>query len=130
MLGAGAALVAAAVVGVRWWGEWRRVLERSAVVEAREQVQRGGETYRARCASCHEEDGGTGPRLTGAVLGAYGSPQRLFDYTRLAMPYDAPGALSPGEYWDVVAFMASSRRLVTEPLVLTPQSAAGLAWSE
>ena len=70
-----------------------------------EQIAAGGAVYQAHCVRCHEQAGGIGPALHPEVLFAYGSPQHLVDYIKLAMPYDSVGSLNEDEYWDVVAHL-------------------------
>ena len=76
-----------------------------------EQIAAGGVVYRARCVRCHEQEGGIGTALHPEVLFAYGTPQRLVDYVKLAMPYDSVGVLEEGEYWDVVAYLLDAAGL-------------------
>ena len=84
-----------------------------------------GETlYQAKCIACHGPTGVEGPwdvlvgrvpndefpfgdggrvPLTIGNYWPYAPP--LFDYIRRAMPFDAPGSLSDGEVYDVVALL-------------------------
>ena len=73
------------------------------------QVAAGEALYETRCRSCHETDGGLGTRLTDQLVRSYGSARALFDYTRMSMPWDAPGTLSDEEYWRVTAYLVHSR---------------------
>ena len=59
---------------------------------------RAAELYEARCAVCHEVEGGIGTRLDRRVLAYYETARGLFNYVRLAMPYDAPRTLPDEEY--------------------------------
>lgn len=68
--------------------------------------------YRARCATCHEVEGGTGPELSAAVLEGYESSRRLHDYLAFAMPYEAPGSLDDEAYRAVVAWLLTDREVV------------------
>lgn len=78
--------------------------------QARRIAGHGAELYRTRCSSCHEVEGGIGPRLRPPVIGAY-DPQRLFEFLRRTMPYGAPGTLTEEEYRSVVHFLMVSRGL-------------------
>jgi cytochrome c len=97
-------------------------------------VDEGAEVYAARCASCHGPDGlGTpaGWPLVGRNPGdAFDFHQSLanerrrtvgnywpyattlFDYTRRAMPYDAPGSLMPDEVYAVTAWILWRNRII------------------
>ncbi len=90
--------------------------------QAAVQVERGENLYTQKCASCHDAEGGIGPRLTGKVLAGYRTIGTLFDYNRLAMPYGAPGSLSEEEYWDVLAYLLESRDLTTPTAPLNARS--------
>ncbi len=70
-----------------------------------EQIAAGDALYQQVCANCHNSEGGIGPRLEPAVLRAYGTPQAIHTYIKVAMPYDAPGSLTNDDYWDVVAYL-------------------------
>lgn len=77
--------------------------------------------YAAKCASCHGADGKSGKGLADAVVGGIGSltsaqpvktvgsfwpyATTLFDYTRRAMPLDAPQSLSDDEVYAVSAYI-------------------------
>lgn len=74
-----------------------------------EQVAAGEQVWQQRCVSCHLADGGNGPLLETDLLRSYGSALPLFDYTRMSMPWDAPGTLSDSAYWAVTAYLIDSR---------------------
>ena len=84
------------------------------------------ELYQTRCAFCHEVQGGIGSRLDARVLGSYGTAQLLFNYVRLAMPYQAPRTLSNDEYWLAVGHLLRSRRLVDEDAIVNDETAEGI----
>ena len=84
------------------------------------------ELYQARCAMCHEVEGGIGTRLDARVLASYGTAQLLFNYVRLAMPYGAPRTLSNEEYWMSVGHLLRSRGLVAEEAVVSEETAEGI----
>ena len=75
------------------------------------QATRGEKVYAASCASCHGDDlsgGGQTPALTGKEFnGDWNdlSMGDLFDRTRLSMPADKPGSLTPEQTVDVIAYL-------------------------
>ncbi len=85
------------------------------------------ELYQMRCAVCHEFEGGIGSPLYPRVLASYGSAQRLFNYVRLAMPYEAPRSLSNEEYWLAVGHLLRSRGLVNEDAVVNERTAEAIS---
>ena len=99
----------------------RRTLERR--IRERELA---AELYQMRCAACHEFEGGIGSLLDPRVLASYGTAQLLFNYVRLAMPYEAPRSLSNEEYWLAVGHLLRSRGLVDEDVVVNQETADGL----
>ncbi len=99
----------------------RRTLDRN--VRERELA---AELYQMRCAVCHELEGGIGSPLPPRVLASYGTAQLLFNYVRLAMPYQAPRTLSNEEYWLIVGHLLRSRRLVGEDAVVNEETAEGI----
>lgn len=99
----------------------RRTLERR--VRERELA---AEFYQMRCAVCHELDGGIGSPLGPRILASYGTAQLLFNYVRLAMPYEAPRTLTNEEYWQTVGHLLRSRGLVDEDAVVNQQTAEGI----
>ena len=94
--------------------------------EARER-ELAAEFYQMRCAVCHELEGGIGSPLSPRVLASYGTAQLLFNYVRLAMPYDAPRTLSDEEYWLAVGHLLRSRGLVGEDVSVNEDTAQGIA---
>ena len=88
----------------------------------RAQLARGEEVYRAQCYACHEVEGSIGVELSSRVLRYYENAGALLAYTRLTMPYSAPGSLSEQEYLDLVAYLVDSRGLAGG-FVLTARSA-------
>lgn len=104
-------------------------------------VVEGRAIYGGKCAHCHGVNGEGGPfdRLAGgATPGSFPFPddpkaQRsignywpyattLFDYTRRAMPFDAPGSLRDDEIYALCAFVMFLNGLVTEDTVLDAHS--------
>ena len=94
----------------------RRVQERAQAAEL----------YQMRCAACHEFEGGIGSPLDPRVLVSYGTAQLLFNYVRLAMPYEAPRTLSNDEYWLAVGHLLRSRGLVGEDVPVNAETAEGI----
>lgn len=90
------------------------------------QAARGAEVYDRECRHCHDVEGAIGVALSGRVIASYGTAQRLFNYLRVAMPYGAPGSRAEGEYWDLVAFLASDRVGRAVPLLGDTVAAAGV----
>ena len=108
-------LAAIAVIVPRRTGE-RRIQELALAAEL----------YQARCAVCHELEGGIGSPLGPRVVASYGTAQLLFNYVRLAMPYEAPRTLSNEEYWLTVGHLLRSRGLVAEDAVVNEETAEGI----
>ena len=107
-----------------------------AVIVPRRTPERGAlgrelaaEFYQMRCAVCHELEGGIGSPLSPRVLASYGTAQLLFNYVRLAMPYEAPRTLSNEEYWLAVGHLLRSRGLVDEDAVVDEETAEGITLS-
>jgi cytochrome c len=93
----------------------------------------GVEVYRMKCAACHGRTGTEGPFdvLVGGPAWADGDPPRprtignywpyattLFDYVRRAMPQNAPGTLTAGETYAVVAWLLAENGLVAPGAVM------------
>ena len=112
----GLALVTAIAVIVPKRGLERRIRERELAAEF----------YQMRCAACHELEGGIGSPLGPRVLASYGTAHLLFNYVRLAMPYEAPRTLSNEEYWLTVGHLLRSRGLVDEDAVVNQKTAEGI----
>ena len=102
----------------------RRTPERGA-----RERELAAEFYQMRCAVCHELEGGIGSPLSPRVLASYGTAQLLFNYVRLAMPYEAPRTLSNEEYWLAVGHLLRSRGLVDEDAVVNEETAEGITLS-
>jgi hypothetical protein len=97
----------------------RRTLERRA-----QERELAANFYQTRCGICHELEGGIGAPLSPRVLASYGTAQLLFNYVRLAMPYQAPRTLSNEEYWLSVGHLLRSRGFVDEDTVVNEETAA------
>ncbi len=117
------------------WGAWRLgavgllaagYLVAQAGAPARaytpDQVTAGGQVYAASCASCHGTRGeGAGrnapdaPLVVGPrALTGFRHAQELYEYLVDAMPQDAPGSLSPDDYWSVEAWLLAQNN-ISEP---------------
>lgn len=68
--------------------------------------------YEARCAYCHDLDGAIGVKLDERVIRSYGSARRLFNYLRIAMPYDAPRTMIDSDIWLTTGYLLRSRGIV------------------
>ncbi|HKU69098.1 MAG TPA: PQQ-binding-like beta-propeller repeat protein [Candidatus Baltobacteraceae bacterium] len=68
----------------------------------------GATVYTQSCAQCHGANlqGQSGPTLKGAsIQRAYPSGDKLYDFIRTQMPYNAPGSLSTTQYREVTAYI-------------------------
>ncbi len=101
----------------------RRTLERR--IREREVA---AELYQMRCAVCHDLEGGIGTPLVPRVLATYGTARLLFNYIRLAMPYEAPRTLSNEAYWLTVGHLLRSQGLVDEDAVVNEETADGITF--
>lgn len=109
------------------------------LITATEQTERGKELFAQNCAKCHGEQGqggedprgGTVPRLIGTPNGLQGymTAKGLFDFVSKEMPGDEPGTLMPQIYWDILAFILDSNRLLPPNVTLGPENAANIRLS-
>ena len=91
----------------------------------------GAKVYAERCMVCHAEGGkggimpGAGPLVGGAPLtngidtpktiaNYYAYATTVFDYTRRAMPYNAPMTLTNDEVYAVTAYILALNKLIGE----------------
>ncbi|MGH2375408.1 MAG: c-type cytochrome [bacterium] len=105
-----------------------------AILAATEQTNRGKELFGMNCARCHGDQGeGTadGPRLIGTPNGiaTYMTAKGLFEFASTEMPADARGSLMPQAYWDILAFILESNRLLPPDVTLGPDNAANIRLS-
>ena len=103
-------------------------------------VAQGATLYSEKCAWCHGDDGtggddvlvGREPR-EGFPFGEERGIQKtignywpyattLYDYTFRAMPFDAPGTLTPDEVYSVVAFLLHENEVVGANAVMDRES--------
>ncbi len=100
------------------------------VLAATEQTDRGRTAFLNSCAKCHGQQGqgGDGPRIIGSPNGLpeFKTAQGLFDYVSTQMPQNNPGTLTAEEYWDIVAFVLDSNKLLPPDTVLGPNNAGGI----
>jgi mono/diheme cytochrome c family protein len=67
------------------------------------------------------------PALVGAgTLGRFATAADLHAYLIRAMPFQAPGSLTPDEYWSVTAFLLRGHGLSETALPITDQLAQGI----
>jgi len=89
------------------------------------QATAGRAAYQANCAGCHQPDlGGQGdaaPLRGTAFLQACGArtTKELLSFMQLTMPPQRPGALSPQEYLDIVAFILEQNGAAPGPQAFT-----------
>jgi mono/diheme cytochrome c family protein len=95
---------------------------------------RSGRTiYQIKCAACHGRTGVEGPfaRLVSQMgdtakaktIGNYWPyATTIFDYTRRAMPWNAPGSLSANEVYSLTAFLLQANRIIDSNTVLTAEN--------
>ncbi len=92
-------------------------------------AQTGKEIYQMKCAACHGKMGTEGPyaRLVAPMgdttrakaIGNYWPyATTLFDYTRRAMPFNAPGSLSAGEVYSLTAFLLAANKIIDSTMVV------------
>lgn len=91
-----------------------------------EELEAERTVYVQQCAACHEVPGAIGPPLYARVLVSYGTARRLFDYLRLAMPYQEPRSLTDEEYWMSVAHLLRSRGFIDSATTVNAQTAPGI----
>ena len=97
----------------------------------------GKAVYAVRCAACHGKTGVEGPYTQ--LVGPMGDTTRsktignywpyattLFDYTRRAMPYNAPGSLTNDEVYALTAFLLSANRVIDSSMIITSHNLAGI----
>ncbi|MGH7252930.1 MAG: c-type cytochrome [Nitrospiraceae bacterium] len=92
------------------------------------QVAAGQAVYLKHCARCHGEkgEGIDAPALIGEPanrLQSYPTGATLFQYVRLLMPLDAPGSLSEGDYWAVLAYLLVRNGVIQENVPVGPDTA-------
>jgi mono/diheme cytochrome c family protein len=87
-----------------------------------QQSNRGSDVYAGNCRSCHTPDTHTGPVFHAIWNGR--SIADLYVFIRDRMPKNDPGALSPEEYIDIVAYLLRMNRLPMGESELSADSAS------
>lgn len=88
----------------------------------------GKKVYMSKCASCHGEKGegmkGAGDKLLGGkgtiatdkpvktIESYWPYATTVFDYTKRAMPFNAPGSLSDNEVYAVTAYLLTEAKII------------------
>ncbi|MDH3282084.1 MAG: cytochrome c, partial [Gammaproteobacteria bacterium] len=103
----------------------------------------GKQVYEAKCAACHGADL-KGVKETGgaALVGGRGSlasgqpaktvesywpyASTLFDFTYRAMPFNAPGSLSPNEVYAVTAYILAEANIIGKDQVVSAENIASI----
>lgn len=96
-------------------------------------AKEGRAIYMIKCAACHGMTGVEGPqaRLVGPMgdntraktIGNYWPyATTLFDYTRRAMPYNAPGSLSAKEVYGLTAFLLYANKIIDSNKIIDAKS--------
>jgi cytochrome c len=109
-------------------------------------AEEGEAVYKAKCLSCHGENGAGGEGLADPLVGGIGSlatgqpvktvgsywpyATTLFDYIRRAMPFDAPLSLTADEVYAVSAYILwLNDGIVAEDQVLDAQTLPAIKMS-
>ncbi len=101
-------------------------------------VAQGRQVYTQYCAYCHGATGVEGPdnRLVGGqgsldtnkpikTIGSYWPfATTIYDYIARAMPFPAPGSLTPNQVYAVMAFLLHANEIVDKDPVLTGKNLA------
>jgi len=93
--------------------------------------------YAAKCAVCHGKTGMEGPymqlvskaddSLRIKTIGNYWPyATTIFDYTRRAMPFNAPGSLSDNEVYGLTAFLLAANRVIDSQTVINSGNLGGI----
>jgi cytochrome c len=106
-------------------------------------VSQGESVYKLRCAGCHGATGTEGPfdhlvgrepgdrfdfgrdpnSLAKRTIGNYWPyATTLYDYINRAMPFDAPGSLSPSEVYSVVAYLLYRNQVIPGNAVVSDRT--------
>lgn len=104
--------------------------------------EEGKEVYMAKCAVCHGQDMSSPVEGTGAaaLVGGRGSldsgsPKKtvesywpyastLFDYTKRAMPFNAPGSMTNNEVYAVVAYILAEGGIIDPDVPMNAETIA------
>ena len=97
----------------------------------------GKAIYIVKCAACHGKTGTEGPYMQLVsrssesmrikTIGNYWPyATTIFDYTRRAMPFNAPGSLSDNEVYCLTAFLLAANHIIDSQAVITAKNLAGI----
>lgn len=104
--------------------------------------EEGKKVYAAKCAACHGEDmskpvkgAGAEPLRGGRGSLASGKPNKtvesywpyastVFDFTKRAMPFNAPGSLTDNEVYAVVAYILAEGNIIDKKTVMNAKTIA------
>ncbi|HEY4334442.1 MAG TPA: cytochrome c [Puia sp.] len=100
-------------------------------------ASKGRAIYLLKCAACHGKTGVEGPfsRLVGPMgdttraktIGNYWPyATTLFDYTRRAMPFNAPGSLSNADVYNLTAFLLAANKIIDSNKVIDSHNLAAI----
>lgn len=102
----------------------------------------GQKVYADTCAACHGENlskpvkgAGAAPLAGGRGSLTSGKPKKtvesywpyastLFDYTKRAMPFDAPGSMSDNDIYAVVAYILAEGKIIDKNTVMNAKTIA------
>ena len=101
--------------------------------------QEGAKIYAEKCSACHGDQGKGGvapfyPTLVGGapltngietaktIANYYAYATTIFDFTRRAMPFNAPGTLTDNEVYALTAYILSLNKLIGENDVMDAKS--------
>ena len=93
--------------------------------------------FAAKCAACHGRTGTEGPFMQlvsktndSSRIKAIGNywpyATTLFDYTRRAMPFNAPGSLSDNEVYSLTAFLLAANHIIDSQTAITEKNLADI----
>lgn len=99
-------------------------------------VDQGQMLYSQKCASCHGDMGqGNGaalplidtrayvPGVVPATVGNYWPyATTIYDYIKRAMPFNAPGSLTPDEVYSLVAYLLNANGVIPADAVMNAQT--------
>jgi mono/diheme cytochrome c family protein len=86
-------------------------------------LERATVVYAQRCAYCHDLEGSIGVALGPRVIASFRTARRLYNYTRLAMPYDAPRTMTDADIWLTVSYMIQTTDLAPRVTAVTDANA-------
>ena len=97
----------------------------------------GKAIYVVKCAACHGKTGTEGPYMQLVskssdstrikTIGNYWPyATTIFDYTRRAMPFNAPGSLTDNEVYCLTAFLLAANHIIDSQAVITAKNLAGI----